>query len=46
MINLSMIIITTSTGYGRKLLDLAKIDIDKIKHNGQNDISIFELAKL
>ncbi|MCJ1349989.1 hypothetical protein MMC31_008232, partial [Peltigera leucophlebia] len=37
---------TTSTGYGRELLDLAKIDTDETKHSGRNDIPTFELAKL
>ena len=37
---------TTSTGYGRELLDLAKINTDETKHSGRNDTPTFELAKL
>lgn len=46
IINPLAIISTISTGYGRELLDLIKIDINKIKYNNQNNICIFELGKL
>ena len=39
-------ITTTSTKYGKELLDCGKIKTNRIKHNGQNNTFIFERAKL
>ena len=45
-INLLTTMTTTSTGYDRKLPNLAKTYTDKAKHNGQNNSSTFKLANL
>ena len=46
MINSLILMITINTDYNRKLINLVKIDIDKIKYNGQNNNLLFKLAKL
>ena len=46
VINLPAAMTIISTDYGRKLLDLAKINADETKHSGRNDTFMFKLAKL
>lgn len=42
--NPPVVIITINIGYGKKLIDLAKIYINKIKYSGQNNSFTFQLV--